>query len=53
MKSHQTESEILAEYEQKLAHYNLSKERILEIRQSVIRIADQIMDHYFDHLNDS
>jgi hypothetical protein len=48
-----TEEQILAEYTAKLAHYDLSSEQILQIRQSVKRIAGQILIHYFAHLDDS
>jgi hypothetical protein len=47
------EDQILAEYAIKLAHYDLQPEQILKVRQAVKRIARQILDHYFAHLNDS
>ncbi len=47
------EEQILAEYAEKLAHYDLQPEQILKVRQAVKRIARQILNHYFTHLNDS
>lgn len=53
MENTHDEDQLPTHYEKQLAPYHLSQAQILEIRQAVMRIAAQIMDHYLDHLDDS
>ncbi len=46
------EDQIHAHFEKQLASYNLSNTELLEVREAVSRIVDQILDHYFDPLSD-
>lgn len=46
------ESQIIEQYKNALSHYSLNHDQIVEIRQAIVRVADQILDHYFDSLGD-
>lgn len=46
------EEQIHAYFEKELAPYNLTNTELLEVREAVSRIVDQILDHYFDQLSD-
>jgi hypothetical protein len=47
------EHSILAQYQQELAHLQLSPGQIKDLRQSVVIIAQPIIDRYFDQFDGS
>ncbi len=52
MENTPNEEQIQAYFEKELAPYNLTNTELLEVREAVSRIVDQILDHYFDQLSD-
>lgn len=48
----QEEQDILEHYRRVLRDHHLNEDEILATRQAIIRITDQILDFYFDNLNE-
>jgi demethoxyubiquinone hydroxylase (CLK1/Coq7/Cat5 family) len=53
MENTPNEEQIHAHFEKELAKLNLTEAERHEIREAVSMFADQVLDHYFDQLNDS
>jgi hypothetical protein len=51
MENTYNEDQIHAHFEKELAPYNLTKAELLEIRDAISLLCDQILDLYFDQLD--